>query len=412
MKKYNILIVHAHWNNRGDEAAIRAMVDSLKEKLPIEKIRIMIMSEEINYFPYEEIELIPDFPSKRMYYIDAFLNVITFGRFSLTKRGRAFLKAVKESDLVIHAHGGPSIGDLYGGRSFDLLYLYRLFVIEICNKKPLFFYAPSIGPFNGKIKNLIRKLILKKAKLIVIREQISADYLKEQMGLNCYVTFDSVLQNKIPENYVNKYKGQREFSKIWDMVNKERVVGVTITDLRWHSKYVSNVELQEMIINSLVKVSQYLVKKDYRILLIPQIFNKDYEKIEKDLLCKIQKINDEKIYILPLNIDSFGIQMVVSRLFSVIGMRSHSVLFAVKGRTPFISIPYEHKMEGFLNELELRELMIRVEEISSEKIIDKFEYIENNYNSIKNRLEIKVPMLMEKSKKTTDLILESIKNLE
>ena len=36
----NILVINAHWNNRGDESAIRAMTDRLLERYPDSKIKI------------------------------------------------------------------------------------------------------------------------------------------------------------------------------------------------------------------------------------------------------------------------------------------------------------------------------------------------------------------------------------
>ena len=96
----------------------------------------------------------------------------------------------------------------------------------------------------------------------------------------------------------------------------------------------------------------------------------------------------------------------------MIGMRYHPAIFSAKVGTPFVSIAYEHKMEGFLEKMDLRELMIKVEDISAEEIIEKFKYMENNYNIIKNKLKVKNPVLTAKSQETTDLILESIKNLE
>ena len=59
----NILILNAHWNNRGDEAAIRAMIDSIREKMEVDKMSIMLLSNDRKFFPYHDIELVDPFPT-------------------------------------------------------------------------------------------------------------------------------------------------------------------------------------------------------------------------------------------------------------------------------------------------------------------------------------------------------------
>ena len=414
-KGLNILILNAHWNNRGDEAAIRAMIDSLKFELPINKMKIMILSENITNFPYDDVELIDLYHPPIPICTSVLLTLFTFGKRSLTRQGREFIKAVNEADIVIHAPGGPSIGDLYGGKLLgDFPYLYMLLISKIFKNKPLFFYAPSMGPFSGRFNNYgrfniyrrfnnyIRKFILKRADAIILREEISARYLKEQLGLDSSVTMDSAFQNDIPEDYVSKYTN---ISEILNIIENEKVVGMTITDLKWHPVYKKYSGLREKIMHSLSDVAKYLVGKGYVILLIPQLFGEDDDT---SLLESICRLNKEKIFILPPNIDSYAQQVIIFKLFCIISMRYHPNIFAAKGNVPSISIYYEHKMKGFIEKLGRTDLMINVEEISASKIIDKFIYLKENYNIIKKQLKKRTPQLKEESKKTTKIILEKL----
>lgn len=407
-KGLNILVLHAHWNNRGDEAAIRAMIDSLRSKLPIKNMKIMILTKNLTFFPYEDIEILDLFPSWERKIssilscsVDIFCTLITFGRLAFTKQGKKFVKAVNEADIVIHAPGGPSIGDLYSGKfgHFEFFYLYRL-LISILKGKPIFFYAPSMGPFSGKLRNFIRKFVLKKASAIILREEISSKYLKEQLGLDSYVTIDSAFQNDIPEDYISRYTN---ISEILNIIENEKVVGMTIIDLKRHPVYRNG--LSEKIMHSLSSVIKYLVGKGYFILLIPQLFG---EVEDISLFEDIRELNEEKIFILPSNMDSYAQQVIISKLFCVISMRYHPNIFAAKENIPFICISYEHKMEGFMEKLGRTDLMIKVEEISTSKIIDKFTYLEENYSIIKEQLKKQTPQLKDESKKTTEIIIEKL----
>lgn len=397
---FNILIVNAHWNNRGDEAAIRAMIDSLRSRLPINDMKIMILSTNVNQFPYEDVKQINMYPISKISYIDSVLTLLTLGKLSLTRNGKQYLKAVTKSDLIIHAPGGPSIGDLYGGKVKDYPYLFRL-LIALMKNKAIFFYAPSMGPFNNKTVNYFRKIILKKAKLIVVRENISAKYLKEQLNLDSYVTIDSAFQNKIPENYISKDPNLLE---ILTIIDAKHVVGITITDLKWHPKYKNYLDLSEQITDAISQTLEFLINKGYSILLIPQLFG---EYHDTQFLSKFKKHRSE-ILILPEDVDSYSQQLIISKLFCVIGMRYHSNVFAAKQNVPFISIYYEHKMKGLMEKIELTDFMINVEDISFNQIRVKFIQIEESYYLIKNHLKIQTSLLEQESKKTTDLIIKTL----
>ncbi len=93
-------------------------------------------------------------------------------------------------------------------------------------------------------------------------------------------------------------------------------------------------------------------------------------------------------------------------------MRYHPNVFATKGNVPSICIYYEHKAKGFMDKVGLTDLMIDVEEISASKIIDKITYLEDNYNTIKELLKKRTPQLKEESQKTTEIIIEKLKQLE
>lgn len=415
-KGLNILIINAHWNNRGDEAAIRAMIDSFRSNLPINNMKIMMISQNVTQFPYADIELVDLYPSYKKkissilaYGADLFLTLFTFGNIAFTKQGKEYIRAVNDTDVVIHAPGGPSIGDLYCGKycHIETSYLHRL-LIPILKSKPIFFYAPSMGPFSGILRNNIRKFVLKRANGLIVREEISSKYLKEQLGLDSYVTIDSALQNDIQGDYINKYDN---ISEILDIIENEKVVGMTITDLKWHPVYRSYNGLHEKIMHALSDLISHLIDKGYVLLLIPQLFGEQEDR-EKPLLEHLHRINEEKIFIFPSNVDSYGQQAIISKLFCIIGMRYHPNIFAAKGNVPSICIYYEHKAKGFMEKLGLRNLVINVEDISASRIIEKFTYLEGNYNQIKEGIKKRIPQLKELSNTTTEIIIRNLTDAE
>ncbi len=421
-KGLNILVTYAPWNNRGDEAAIRAMVDSLRSELVVDKITMMMACKTTAQFPYGDIETIklplsyPENPIPKVtfihIYLSALLSIITFGRISLTGHGRRFLKAIDEADFVIHAPGGADVGDLYGSNlTADFNSLFELIITKL-KGKPFFFYAPSMGPFTRPCWNILRRYILKKADTLIVREEISHECLKTQLGLTADVTLDSALQNEIPEDYLDRYSN---ITEITETLEKEKVVGITITDVMWHPVHGKNPDLGVNIKETFIELTRYLVKEGHTVLLIPILFGERLVEQDVGLLEDIhalfQKEAKGKVFLLPTNIDAHAQQVLIARAYCMIGLRYHGTVFSVKGKVPFIAVSYEDKITGFVKKIGCTDLLLKVEDISTEKIIDKFEYLKNNYAEIQRRLEEMHPLLKKESRKTTQIVLNKLRQL-
>jgi coenzyme F420 hydrogenase subunit beta len=407
MEGLNILILNAHWSNRGDEAAVKAMIDSLRESLPFAKMKIMIVGLRVEQFPYVDIENIRLYPFFRSWLdrLDALVGLLTLGRISLTKRGKAFIQAVREADIVIHGPGGPTIGDV--NPTGDLHYLYRLLVARVFWRKPLFFYAPSMGPFSGRLKNWLRKFVLRRAEVIILREKISQDYLKEQLGLESYVTLDSAFQNDIPEDYLLKYDN---LSEMLQLIERGKTVGLVVTELTWYP-FLRHIEgLPDKIFACSSSLSRYLVQKGYNIILIHQLFG-EIEDWDFNLLERIREIDKERILICPKNVDAYGQQVLISKLFCVISMRYHPIVFAAKGNIPFICIYYEHKAKAFAERIGLADFSMPIEELNADEIMNMFATLERDRDQIKGLLSTITPSLKEESRRTTRIIVNKLAQL-
>ncbi|GAH49646.1 unnamed protein product, partial [marine sediment metagenome] len=175
--------------------------------------------------------------------------------------------------------------------------------------------------------------------------------------------------------------------------------------------------LGEKIKSSFVDLIRYLIKGGYVILLIPILFGERLEEQDVGLLegiyslFKKEKETKKKIFFLPSNVDAYAQQLIISKLFCVISVRYHGIVFSVKGRVPFISISYEDKIKGFIEKIGFTDLMINVEEISADNIIDKFTYLEENYDIIRERLRDRGSSLKEESRETTRIVLEKLRCL-
>lgn len=402
-----ILIIHSHNANRGDEAAVKAMVDELLLGIPDLEITISINGAT----PYPnmppQVTQIGRFPKlrSRVAQLEFFVAKATKGHLVFTKEGKQFIKALKEADLVLHAPGGPSIGDIYVNA--EMLYLWRLDLVRKLNK-PYMFYAPSMGPFNMEKRNKLRKKVLLGAKKIILRDPISVGYVREFIPeKEVSHALDSALQHDIDiaENEA-KYNA---YTQLVDFVGShEKCIGVTITDLKWHPKHKSS-DMIKAISPAFKRFIEHKVAQGYGIVFIPQLYGTGNDTVVMNEYMlpnhtfMIDATNDEY--------DSYFQQYVIGRLYAVVGMRYHSNIFSAKMETPFVSVSYEQKMKGFMESIGLSDYCINLSDLSFDLLNQKFDDLENNYKEYKELLMNQHSAIKENSHKSTEAVLEILKEL-
>lgn len=397
----NILIIHAHTANRGDEAAVHAMVDELLAVHPDAKITICINGS--TFYPnlptsVTQIGRMPKLHTK-LGLLDFLLLYHSHGHVCFRADTRRFKKLIAQADLVLHAPGGPSIGDIY--QSVEKLYLYRLDLVRMMGKKYMF-YAPSMGPFNNDIHTTLRKRVISSAAKVILRDPISVSYVQNFLpNVPVAQALDSALQHDI-DVAVNKAKLE-EYRNLYEFLsNHDRVIGITVTDLKWHPKHgKTDLPLRiPKVFNAFVK---HLTSVGYGVVFIPQLYGAgDDTTLMRSFMTDdtfMVAANDEKY-------DTYFQQYLIGQLYAVVGMRYHSNIFSAKMGTPFISVSYEQKMKGFMESINLEEYCVDIDHLSLEILEDKFDKLQDEHAHLAKHLLLKHDEMKNKSYTTTKAALE------
>jgi colanic acid/amylovoran biosynthesis protein len=404
-----IFVIHAHTSNRGDEAAVKAMIHEILASYSTAQIVISINGKD--NFPNmpHNVEQIAHFPNVNSFIAKVFfiIAVFTGGRLVLGRQAMEFVKHLQEADLVIHAPGGPSIGDIY--YDAEKLYLWRFSLIQNLGK-PYVFYAPSMGPFESKKKNVKRRKALDGAARIMIRDPISLDYFKKFMpNKPVELAMDSALQHEIDrEANEKKLKNYRELNGF--LIGHEKCIGITITDLKWHPLYKDNPQIAHRIESVFRAFIGMCVENGYGIVFIPQLYGvlNDTELMNRFMFkndCFMVDAATEAY-------DSDFQQYVISRLYAMIGMRYHSNIFSAKMGVPFISISYEQKMIGFMERMKLNDYCISLEQLTLELLKRKYEYLIGSYKQYKSTLGDMHEYMVKESYKSTQMVIDLLDELK
>lgn len=398
----NLLIIHSHNANRGDEAAVKAMVDELLIKYPDANITI----SNIGFTPYPnmpaQVEQIGRFPKYRskIAKIEFFIVWATKGAIAFTKEGKKFVKKLKSADLVLHAPGGPSIGDIYYGS--EKMYLWRLRLAKRM-RIPYMFYAPSMGPFNNPERSKIRKEVLLGAEKVILRDPISVGFVREFLPeLEVEQALDSALQHDI--DVIENERKYNEYTELSDFISGfDKCIGITVTDLLWHPKHQST-GIDKTIVEVFKKFIKDRTDEGYGVVFVPQLYgtNNDTDFMNQFMIegktFIVDAFSDEH--------DTYFQQYVIGKLYAVVGMRYHSNIFSAKMGTPFVSVSYEQKMKGFMESVDLDRYCLDVFSLTEDNLNEKFKLLEDNYDEYKLRLDELHSYMKSESYKTTQAVID------
>ena len=110
----NILVINAHWYNRGDEAAIRSMIIELRKVYPGANMRIQFALAQMKSMEsvIEDAEVIDCFPRNREI-LNAMAFILSSGKICIGNGLKKYIENVAWADVILHAPGGPSLSDIY-----------------------------------------------------------------------------------------------------------------------------------------------------------------------------------------------------------------------------------------------------------------------------------------------------------
>ena len=356
----NILIVNQPTNNRGDEAAHRALVRTLSQQYPNAAIRIVFMGVSRSGFEGLQVQapnvVYENIPIRGIQRLARWAFMFRF-RWLLThvRAGyRLLRKRIRDADWVISAPSGICLGPF---RSWYMLLVDWMVQQE---KKPFAYYSPSFGPKpEGKKGDKLfwRECIkvLKHFDFLSIRDAKTmkfADELRLRYVPSIDTAFLDAPAAEIPTDLKEK-------------LGDDYVVFVP-NSLTWHVAYrnVPQTVIERFYYSILDLLEQHFPNS--KIALLPQLYGRanggDHAYFRR--LGKAYS-HPERLEILPESCNSDIQQAIVAHARFVVGVRYHSVVFAINNGVPFVSLTYEHKMSGLLDALGLNSASVDIQNLGT-----------------------------------------------
>lgn len=361
MAKKLLLAGYFGFDNSGDDAILKAMVENLKRENGLE---LTALSKD------------PEKTSKAY-------EIKAVNRFSFKEVRRE----MKETDVFVFG-GGSLLQDITSSRS---LYYY-LFLLKLANryKKPVFIFANGIGPINKGFNRRLTKRLLDQAAFITLRDQSSYNFVRA-LGVankNIEVTADPVF---MIESSSEERVG--EILKEQGIELSENVLGISIR--QWPDS--------PMLARELAKFCDSLIDEDLDILIVPMHYPYDVEYSEQ---IKVLSKN-KRIHIINSKYEVEDLIGLLKKCQLVLAMRLHALIYSAKAGVPIIGLIYDPKVAGLIDELSIREY-IRVGELTRENIADKYKRAMEGLEERKESMVIANKRQEDFSKRTIEILRETL----
>ena len=390
-----MVLVNAHWNNRGDEAALCALIDSIYSINA--DIVLSVIFKEVERA--EDILLDVSCMATRYRPTEAqVFQTITLGKCDNREMIRE-MHIIKEADLIIYAPGGAVISDRFWWEK-QLEYIFPIVYAQSIGKSVVF-ASPSIGPFSDEYT--MRNNMFNGVNSICLRESISVTCLKKILkeNDNIFLSNDLAFLGRVNIDKERK-KAQKDFDLCHFLDKYKTIIGITITDLTWNVGYLNDNDMSERISHSFKEFIRWFGSQRIGVILIPQLFGEQNDEVY------LRKYVDQNTFVLSSEYDNSFQQYLISQVYAVIGLRYHSNIFAAKMGTPMIPIIYEQKMKGFLRDSQIEDWGIDIKDISFTKLKDSFEKLRGEYCERRNVLERMRNEWIRRSQITIDIISKHV----
>lgn len=319
------------FENLGDEAVLAGMISLLKKKNKDLKLTVLSASPEITAERY---------------------GVHAVSRTSLIQISHVFA----EADLFISG-GGSLLQDVTG--SFSVPYYLSLFWLAKLQGLKTAYYAQGAGPLKKRWSRWLTAFSLNRFDFLGVRDQGSKDLLKE-IGVKKEIklTADPVFALYNMVNVVRQ--------KIKGKIN----IGVSVRS--WSADYI--VELARGL-------NSYAERYKCKFLLLPMHKGSD-EKTSK----KLKELLNAEVELVELSHEPEKALKAFSQLDLFVGVRLHSLIFALLNQIPSLALSYDPKIEGLMEDLDYLPLL-KIEDITAELIDEKIAELHSERYKVRKKLK-------------------------
>jgi polysaccharide pyruvyl transferase WcaK-like protein len=298
------------------------------------------------------------------------------------------LKCMKESDLVV-SYSDENFKDslfllpsnFYWSLTWWSMLFSRTWDVLIASflRRRIVMFPNSVGPFNTRIGRLLAKLALRRYSCILLRDAISYEMLNK-LGIACPVI--STSDTTLLYHPSNARKA----------VAHSRLIGVAPG---FYNDILSVDKVKEYLTAHAAALDFVVEKYDFDVVFLPHYVS-GFANDDLDVCRRIISGMKDKDRARIVNVETYEeFKKILGQCDLVVSSRMHSSVAAVLEEVPTICIAYDQKQIGFFRQLELAECLISMSELSSEGLVKKIIYLQENRGEVLRKMISRIPVLQQ-----------------
>lgn len=406
-KAASVLVLNQHGDNRGDEAALRAMLAAIEERAgrPV-RFTILHQFAGLSEIPVPQdvrwISLVPTaLEAARLAVFAALLRGGLEWTAVLGRWGKTVVAAYREADIAVSAPGGPYLGDPYPGH--EMVHWFYIWLAQRY-RLPLTLYAPSVGPFRKHIRNPLRRYLFRRFRSIAVREDVSLAYLRELLGQDgppLVLAADAALQRPVAPLGRNEY-----FRAARAALAERPLVGVAA--MRWTfpgdpDPAGAQARYEEVLLDALVHLHR---RHGAHLLLVPQLYGRVHDDAGYLRSLGARLPAEVSWELVDPAADSDYQQRLFGMLDAYLASRYHPQVFAVSQAVPGVCIYYQHKALGFLRQFGLDRLAFPIDRLDGNALKAALDEVLARRSELRATIAAALPGLRRLASRPTDLVIE------
>lgn len=419
MEKPRILIINVcNPLSMGGAAITLVLIKYLRENFPHAKITLMPSRKRdreiyVGKYGMRDVDFIPHIwyrekssTLKTLFYssIPAVLAVLRVAPYRFFRKLRIRSEdAISNYDVIIDLNS-DAINEHYG-IVFPLFTLFNIFIASLSNK-PVIISPCTIGSFRKPFMNSIAKFVLKRASLIMVRENISWKNL-EKLGVPKHkISLGGDLAFLLQPKQISA----DDFTEI-DLTEIERpVMGLApsqeICKYAFSQSSGNPGEKYRMYVKLMSEIADFMIERfSASVILIPHSLSDEesprYRLLDDRIVC--QNIydgikNKGKVRLIRGHHRTDEIKALIGNCDLFVGCRMHSTIASTSMLVPTIALAYGEKFEGIISDLMgQRDYVISISE---------------EYNALLERLKSKIVDLWAKKDSVKKDLQERLENVQ
>lgn len=361
MKKI-VISCASGFKNSGDEAILQAILENIDSSTCSVKV----------------ISFDPEY-TKKMHLVEAIPH--------FDKKNHLWKEAILECDLFIMGGGGLLQDET---TVYNISFWLQKLKFAIKHDKKTYVFANSLGPINYKFNHNKIMKVLKNTTFISVRDKQSFEYLRENNINQVELTSDPVfalhlIEERLSTTMFEKYQLNEKYVVIslrhwFDTIP---LIPVKVC-VKFNLKTRDNQRKYENYRYSFEQYVRFLNERyGYQVVFVPMCSGRD-EKIANEILAPITNFKNISIEdeLTPLEI----IELIKRSQF-VLGMRLHSLIYAIRVGKPFVALIYSSKVRGILELANLSEYSVEIKELSANQLVKVTELLMYNRQAISNKVD-------------------------